>query len=127
MSQAIKRNARTGNSLRGREAPHTVLLRMARDQARAQRVRQLKEEHPELTWGRIAEHIGIKERSVVEWQKTGGMSYANATKFAELVGVSIDWLWRGDEPESDDVTQLDRIEAKVDEVRELLRGADPAS
>lgn len=88
---------------------------MAADLERAQRVRQLKDEHPELTWGRIADYIGIKERSVVEWQKTGGMDYANAEKFAELMGVSADWLWRGNQP--DDGSQLDRIEAKVDDLR----------
>jgi len=94
---------------------------MAADQARAQRVRQLKDEHPELTWRQIAEHIGVAERSAVAWAKTGGMEYANAKKFAELMGASVDWLWRGEEPL--DETQLDRIEAKLDQALEMLQRA----
>jgi hypothetical protein len=95
---------------------------MAADEARAQRVRQLKNEHPELTWATIAERIGVKERSAVQWARTGGMEYANARKFAELMGVSADWLWRGEHPPTPgDETQLDRIEVMLAQVAEDVR------
>lgn len=128
MSREFRSNNRGRASLRGREAPLTVLLRMAADQARAQRVRQLKAEHPELTWAQIAEHVGIKERSVMEWQKTGGMSYANAEKFAELMNVPAAWVWRGEEPPDPGKAevQLDRIEAKLDDLRRHF-GLDDSS
>jgi hypothetical protein len=82
-------------SLRRQHSPRTVLIRMAADQARADRIRALKEEHPELTWARIADDVGVKERSAIEWQSTGGISYDNAIKLARVFDVDTEWLFRG--------------------------------
>lgn len=98
MSQGVKRKKLPISSLRTRQSVHTVLLRMAADQARADRIRQLKLAHPDLTWKAIAEHVGVAERSAVEWQKSGGIGYRHAKKLAELFPeVTLDWLWRGDD------------------------------
>lgn len=72
---------------------------MAADEARAERIRDLKNAHPELTWRRIAEHVGVSERAAVDWQKTGGISYENAGKLAELFPeTTLDQIWRGETP-----------------------------
>lgn len=136
MSQGIRKQRLTSTSLRGRQDAHTVLLRMALEEERAARVRELKNQRPDLTWGRIAEHVGISERSVLQWQKTGGMSYTHAKKFAKLMDVSVDYVWSGtgDPPgtatpiDLDGDDQLDRIERKLDMLLEhfgLSMPADP--
>jgi hypothetical protein len=82
-------------SLRGSGGARTVLLRMAADQERAERIRALKQERPDLTWRRIADHVGVTERSATDWQRKGGMEYDNAKKLAELFEVDVDYIWRG--------------------------------
>lgn len=68
---------------------------MAADQERADRIRALKQERPDLTWRRIADHVGVTERSATDWQRKGGMEYDNAKKLAELFEVDVDYIWRG--------------------------------
>lgn len=97
MSQVITKRNRTPGSLSRHEAARTVLLRMAFDQSRAERIHQLKQEHPELTWAQIAEKVGVTERSALDWQKTGGISHDNCKKLAKVFGVDPSWLWSGDE------------------------------
>lgn len=41
---------------------------MAADQERADRIRALKQGRPDLTWRRIADHVGVTERSATDWQ-----------------------------------------------------------
>lgn len=131
MSQAITKKNLTTASLRGRQSARTVLARMASDQERAERVRELKDSRPDLTWGRIAEAVGVRERSAIEWQKTGGMDYGNAKKLAKLFDVSAEWLWSGIDRAGDtipvvvtDETQLDRIESKLDAIQTRLDELD---
>jgi hypothetical protein len=68
---------------------------MAADQERADRIRALKLERPDLTWRRIADYVGVTERSATDWQKKGGIDYANAEKLATLFEVDVDYIWRG--------------------------------
>lgn len=112
MSQAIARRNLSSASLRQTGGARTVLLRMAADEARAARIRQLKDDHPGVTWGSIADAIGVKERSAVEWARTGGISYENAKKLSMHFECDLDWLWRGSEPTvaNNGSNQLDRIE-----------------
>jgi hypothetical protein len=72
-----------------------VLLRMAADQERADRIRALKLSRPDLTWRRIADHVGVTERSATDWQKLGGIDYENAKKLAEIFEVEHEYIWRG--------------------------------
>jgi hypothetical protein len=103
--------------------PRNVRLRVAQDTNRAERIRQLKTAHPELTWSYIADQIGVRERSAIAWQKTGGISAKNAEKLAELFGVSYDFLWFGKEkgPTPDLLAGVSRID-QVDAVRDEFRG-----
>jgi hypothetical protein len=109
--------------LAARRTPRNVRLRVAQDTNRAERIRQLKTAHPELTWSYIADQIGVRERSAIAWQKTGGISAKNAEKLAELFGVSYDFLWFGKEkgPTPDLLAGVSRID-QVDAVRDEFRG-----
>lgn len=82
-------------SLRASGGARTVLLRMAADQERADRIRALKQGRPDLTWRRIADHVGVTERSATDWQTKGGITYENAEKLAAIFEVEVDYIWRG--------------------------------
>jgi hypothetical protein len=93
---------------------------MAADQDRADRIRSLKQARPDLTWRRIADAVGVTERSATDWQVKGGISYENARKLAVVFEVDVDYIWRGTEsttprPFADGSTdeRLDRIEAAL--------------
>lgn len=68
---------------------------MAADQERADRIRALKQGRPDLTWRRIADHVGVTERSATDWQTKGGITYENAEKLAAIFEVEVDYIWRG--------------------------------
>lgn len=99
---------------------------MAADEARADRIRQLKAEHPELTWRAIADHVGVSERAAVEWQKSGGIEYENAKKLAQLFPESsADYIWRGDTPDlmgavSGDTDEITALRNEIAELRAEL-------
>lgn len=94
------RNMTHPASLSGRRPARTVLLRMAADAARAQRIRDLKDSRPDLTWLKIGEYCGVTERSAAQWGATGGISEKSARKFAELFGVSFEEVWLGEPHEA---------------------------
>jgi isopentenyldiphosphate isomerase len=112
--------------LRASHSAHTVRLRMAADQERADRIRALKQDRPDLTWRRIADHVGVTERSAADWQVKGGIDYTNAEKLAELFEVDVDYIWRGpvDTPDlsrPDPQTEwMTRMEALIDRQNDLL-------
>lgn len=95
MSQGIAKGNLIRASSKLTRSPRTVLLRMAADQERADRIRQIKQDNPGLKWRHIADHVGVELRSAQMWQETGAISYENAKKLAELVDVSVDWIMRG--------------------------------
>lgn len=71
---------------------------MAADQERADRIRLLKKENPQLKWRHIADHVGVELRSAQMWQETGAISYENAKKLAGLIDDperDVDWIMRG--------------------------------
>lgn len=95
---------------------------MAQDEARAERIRALKAERPDLTWREIGEHVGVTERGAIEWQATGEIKYENAKKLAELFEVSVDYIWRGPEGEPEEVPDLMAKMNGTDRIRELEQG-----
>lgn len=141
MSQPLTTKNFSRSSLRDHESARSVLMRMAEDHARAERIRTLKSDRPDLTWEQIADHVGVKERSVHNWAATGGIKYENAEKLAELFGVSVDYIWRGEggsvatmdgdtpdllgalspEDAKEIPARLDAIETDVAEIKKLLR------
>jgi hypothetical protein len=73
---------------------------MAEDQERADRLRTLKDEYPSVTWRQLAEHVGVRERSVLNWAAGKGMDYDHAVKVAEFFrdlgeDIADDYVWRG--------------------------------
>lgn len=96
---------------------------MAADQERADRIRALKKGRPDLTWRRIADYVGVTERSATDWQTKGGMEYANAEKLAELFEVDVDYIWRGpseSERAPSPFAGQDAIADRLDAIEQLL-------
>lgn len=142
MSQVVTKKHLTRASLWPADDPRTVLLRMAANQERAERLRLLKRETPGVTWRQLAEYVDVVERSVYDWLKTGAMEFDNAAKVAEFFtahGRATDtrWFYFGEAVSPDLMTQLreqtgdgiterlTRIEAMLAEL--LARTAAPAT
>lgn len=111
-----------GPSTRTR-TPRTVLLRMAADQDRATRIRELKESRPDLTWQQIADYTGVSLRAATKWGQHGEISYLHAKSLAALFEVDVVYVMRGDAQARPDLMgalgtkpQLDRIEQKLDDL-----------
>lgn len=119
-SQGVVKRNLSPASLRQPGGARTVLLRMAADEERAARIRQLKLDNPGVTWGSIAEAIGVKERSAVEWARTGGISYTNAKKLAAYFDRDIDWLWRGEEPSAPNLLAQMEDKARIDDLENTV-------
>jgi len=93
---------------------------MTEEEARAARIRQLKDERPDLTWRFIGDAVGVSERNAWSWSKTGRISYPNAKRLAEAFGVNSAWLWAGDPAAPVENDQMARIEDKLDRQYEIL-------
>lgn len=87
-----------------------------------QRIKDLRDNSAETTRS-IGDYCGVGERSVAAWIAGKGIAYDNAQKVAELFGVDVDWLWRGEAQSStgpvlgykvEDVVRAERMEAKLD-------------
>jgi transcriptional regulator with XRE-family HTH domain len=121
-------------STRPRSA-RTVLLRMAADQERAERIRALKDERPDLRWKDIAEAVSVTERAAQEWARSGAMDYDKVEKLAAVFGVTADYIWRGTPAngntpspfaDRDDVLdRLDRIEQAISDIRNARPRHEP--
>jgi hypothetical protein len=94
---------------------------MAAEQERGDRIRALKLSRPDLTWRRIADYVGVTERSATDWQKTGGIDYDNAKKLAKLFEVDLDFLWRGPVEEERAPSPFAGQDALADRFDELQR------
>jgi len=99
---------------------------------RAERLEQIKDARPDLTWRQIADAAGVmSERSAHEWRKTGGITYEHARHLCEFLEVDLDWFWRGSPSETPDLMdrlnpegrrqrQLDEIERRLREIQEAI-------
>lgn len=113
-SPTRQRLARATSTKRG--FAHTVLLRMAADDSRAQRIAEARRER-HIKWKVVADFVGVEQRSAQLWAQTGEISWDNCRRLAELFEVDAYWLMNGVErsptpdpfpPANDE--QLDRIE-----------------
>jgi DNA-binding transcriptional regulator YiaG len=136
LSQDLMKKTPPRASLRTSRSAHTVLLRMAADEARAQRIRDLREEHG-LKWKELSNYVGVSERSAHQWGATGAISQDNAMKLAQLfrehgADIEADYIWRGERPPTPNLmavldngdNQLDRIERKLDALVRLFAGLE---
>lgn len=89
-----------------RRSPRTVLLRMAADQDRAARIKELKDSRPDLTWQAIADFVGVTMRAAQAWAEKGEIAYSNAEKLAELFEVDVKSITRAPQTSPDLMTAL---------------------
>jgi hypothetical protein len=119
-------------SLRRRRDAHTVLIRMARDEARAERIRGLKGRYPDgdPSWAQIAQYVGVAERSAVAWQQTGEISRTNAIKLAQFFQekgerIDDDYVWSGPKPDTPNLLEVlngdgDRLDEAIGQLKQLV-------
>lgn len=97
---------------------------------RARLLRELRDRSP-LTQEAVAERIDVSLRGYQKMEQTGGVSFSNLEKLADLFGVDVDYFFREgqDEPVRDS-DQLDRIEellrANNDLMQQLVSRLDAA-
>ena len=113
-----------GSSRKPRNA-RTVLLRMAADQDRADRIRALKKDHPEYTWQAIADRVGVSLRAAQSWQEKGGIEYENAKKLAALWDEDLDYIMRGRRGETPDLSngsdnEADEVRARLERIEAMV-------
>lgn len=103
--------------------PRTLALQMAMEAAqRAEVGQRIKELRGPLPQPVLAQKLGVSLRAVQKWE--GGESapqWDNLVRLSKMFGVTQNYLLYG-EPEDAGPTpsQLDRIEAKLDELLSLL-------
>lgn len=117
---------RSQPSLSASRSASTVRLRWLMTEQKkleiAERLRELWEQSDE-TYLSIAEAIDVRERTVASWLSPTNpepISYKSAKKYAALFGVSIDWLWRGQEDirvPADFMERFSELERQVEEMR----------
>ena len=61
-----------------------------------------------LSYGEISEILGVTSRVCYGWAKTGKIAKNHIPTFCNLVGVSIEWLLTGNEPEKGSFAQDER-------------------
>jgi hypothetical protein len=103
---------------------------MAHDLERAERIRTLKDERPDLTWKDIAVACEVTERAANSWARTGEIAYGNAVKLAEFMNADLGLLWGtptrdGVAPISDQlISGLRAVEARLGAVEARLAGIE---
>jgi transcriptional regulator with XRE-family HTH domain len=78
----------------------TLRLQMALDAAqrlaRGERIKQLREESP-YTQPVLAEQVGVTLRAYQRWEEGGGIEWDHLEKLAEIHGVDVQWIHKGEE------------------------------
>lgn len=105
---------------RGTRNAATFALQMAMDTQRqlemAGRIRECRGPRPQPV---IADEVGVRLRTYQHWEEGHGISWPNLQKLAEFFAVSENWLLYGADEAQGPVSQLDRIEKKIDELLAL--------
>lgn len=108
-------------TLLGTPTARTVPVGMTDEEARAARIRELKDARPDLTWREIGYGVGVTEKNAWLWSKTGKINYVNAKKLAEFLGVDLDWLWTGQEGRPPTLTVIDSDPDRLEQILTELR------
>lgn len=108
-------------SSRGPRNARTLLLQMAMEAERQKEIgARIKELRGRIPQPVIAEKVGVTLRAYQAWEAGGGIAWDNYGKLADAFGVDEDYLLYGEREEPGDVSQLDRIEAKLDTIMRAL-------
>jgi transcriptional regulator with XRE-family HTH domain len=104
--------------------PRSVALEVAlENRAIGRRIAQLRE-NAHLTQPAAAERAGVSLRGYQKWESGASRpNWTNLEKLAEVFGVKEDEIIGSLEPDED---QLDRIEAKLDELLAISRETEQA-
>lgn len=128
MKSSLMLQERTQPSLPASRSASTVRLRWLMTEQKkleiAGRLRDLYEESDE-TYLSIAEAIDVRERTVASWLSPTNpepISYKSAKKVADFFGVTIDWLWRGEEGVRVPADFMERFAALERQVEEMRAG-----
>jgi transcriptional regulator with XRE-family HTH domain len=102
-----------------------VALDSERKRQIGDRLKELREGSP-YTQEAIADRLGITVRAYQKQEATGGVSYDNIEKLAELHGVEADWILKGDTETPDllggsDEAIIQRIDDLAATVERLAR------
>jgi len=109
---------------------------MAADEARAARIRALREEHG-LKWRELSAYVGVTDRSAQEWGASGAISDKSAEKLTQLfrelgADISDDYILRGPRPatppllnvlegDGEGVTATDELLSRLAALEEQVR------
>jgi hypothetical protein len=111
---------------RGPRRVRTLAVQMAMEMERqlevAARIKELRGVVPQP---KMADQVGVTLRAYQRWEAGDGIRWDNLERLAELHGVSTNWLLYGDERPEGSRSQLDRMEAMLEEVLALLQDAAP--
>lgn len=112
------------NATTGPRVVHTLAeLQMAlADKARGQHISTLRKRR-RMTQQAMAEKLGIAYRTYQTWESGTMPEWGNLEKLADALGVRVEEII-GDEPAAEP-GQLDRIEAMLTELLELVRPSGP--
>jgi transcriptional regulator with XRE-family HTH domain len=98
----------------------TFALQMERDIRldlnRARRLKELRGSTPQRV---IAEALHVETRSVQHWERGLGISWPKLEALAAYYGVTTNWLLYGDERPEGARSQIDHIEAMLEELLAL--------
>lgn len=95
-------------------------MELERQQEVGARIKELRGPKPQPL---IADEVGVTLRAYQEWEAGGGIAWANLQKLAVVFNVSENYLLYGATETTGPQTQLDRVEAKLDDL--LRRLPDP--
>lgn len=117
VSRTMQKDFVPGSS-RGPRSAHTLALqvRKATDRQRAigARLRELRGPRPQPV---VAEAIGVTLRAYQSWEHgDSGIAWRNLHALAEYHGVSENYILYGEQKPKGAETQMDRIEAKLDQL-----------
>jgi transcriptional regulator with XRE-family HTH domain len=84
----------------------------------AARIRELRGLRPQP---QMASEVGVSLRGYQQWEAGGGIKWSNLERLAKVHDVSPNYILYGEEKPRGPKTQLDRIEAKLDELLAALK------
>lgn len=113
----------------GRERVSVLAELAIRKETVSRKLAELRDAH-DLTQERAAAHVGVTMRQWQRWEGGQSVPYPrNLDAIAERFGIGVEEFF--DEPRDPGpdnglrpVTQLDRVEAKLDTILEILSGED---
>src|SRR5947209_1554648 len=133
-----------GSSRNARRA--STLLEQMADLARAERIRQLRDER-HLTQPAVAEAVGVTLRAYQAWEATGALRWENAKRLAAFYKIDVHELWsaqvkdaappdpftsaNGDDPYAAALAEIldnqKRTQQKLEDIVALLTAPDAAA